>query len=263
VRCNGTDVAYDDAGEGGPPIVLVHGGAFCDRRYMGPLFTHFSKRHRVIAPDLRGHGESERVGPISNEQFADDLAALCRHLALDSPVVIGHSTGGHAALELAGRHADVPSAVVLLDIGPLEWAPDKQQANRGLASLLRGENGKGVLRQVASAMLPEREPFLGRAELLDRVGSASPDVFADLIESDLAWDARAAAARVPTPTPTLLIVSDHPLVDLEEFRSHCSHALVARTVGSGHFHQLVVPDQINAMIERFLELNGLASRPHS
>jgi pimeloyl-ACP methyl ester carboxylesterase len=260
-HCNGIDIAYDDAGLGTPPIVLVHGGAFCDRRYMRPLFTHFSEHHRVIAPDLRGHGESQRIGPISNEQFADDLAALCAELAIESPVIVGHSTGGHAALELAGRHPEVPSALVLLDIGPLEWAPAQQQENRGLTALLRGESGHGVLKHVAAAMLPESEPFPGRTELIDDVGSASPDVFAELIESDLVWDARAAAERVPASTPTLLIASDHPLLDLDEFRVHCAHALIARTVGSGHFHQLVVPDQIISMVERFLNLNELALEP--
>ena len=259
VECNGIRIAFDAAGSGGPPIVLVHGGAFCDRHFMRPLFERFSTRHLVVAPDLRGHGESERGGPISNEQFADDLAALCRELSLESPVVIGHSTGGHAALELAGRHPEVPTAIVLLDIGPLEWTAERQVANQGLASALRSEHGGEVLQRVAAAMLPASESFPARAELIGRAGGASASVFADLIEADLTWDARGAAKRVPTTTPTLLVVSDRPLLDADEFRRHCPHALVGRTVGSGHFHQLVVPDQVIAMIERFLAIQGLAS----
>jgi pimeloyl-ACP methyl ester carboxylesterase len=253
-ECNGARLVFDDGGGGDPPLLLVHGGAFCDRRYVAPLFAHFTTRHRVVAPDLRGHGESSREGPIANEQFADDLASLCRELSLDGPVVIGHSSGGHAALELARRHPEVARALVLLDIGPLAWPAERVAGNQRLAAGLRTDAGPTILRAVAESMMPASEPFPDRDALLDRVRLASPEVFAQLIEADLGWDGAGAASACPESTPVLLVVADHPLVEPEELRRHCPHAMVGRTVGSGHFHQLVVPDQVIAMIERFLVL---------
>ena len=262
VFCNGARIAYDDAGAGDPPIVLVHGGAFCDRLHMAPLFDHFLRRHRVVSMDLRGHGDSDRVGPISNEQFADDIAALCHESDIHVPVVIGHSTGGHAALELAGRHPGLAAAIVLLDIGPMAWEGARAEANRGLAKALRGANGSEVLAMVAAAMLPESEPFAARPQILDRASSASPAVFAELIENDLAWDGAAAASRCAPRTPVLAVVSDHPLLDVDDFTRRCPHAMLGRTVGSGHFHQLVVPAQVIAMVERFMDVKGLRDRVH-
>jgi pimeloyl-ACP methyl ester carboxylesterase len=260
VSCDDARIAFEDVGSGSPAIVLIHGGAFCDRRHMAPLAQHFAPSHRVVSIDLRGHGESDRVGPISNEQFADDIATLTTALGLESPVVVGHSTGGHAALELVGRHPAVAGAVVLLDIGPLSWDDSSAERNRGLAAMLRGDSGSAVLDMVAAAMMPEADSFDGRSELLERVRLASPEIFAELIESDLVWDGAGAVARCPATTPLLVIVSDHPLLDVDDFRRRCPHAMVGRTVGSGHFHQLVVPNQVTAMIDRFLEINRLSHR---
>ncbi|HUR76529.1 MAG TPA: alpha/beta hydrolase [Acidimicrobiales bacterium] len=256
LSCNGAVLAYEDAGSGSPPLIVIHGGAFCDRTHMRPLIEHFSQHHRVVAPDLRGHGASEAVGPIANAQFADDIAVLCDQLVLEDPVLVGHSTGGHAALEFAGRHPGRAAAVVLLDIGPLSWSTELAERNHRLAAALRSDAGPQVLQAVAGAMLPADQPFAGREEAVAKSRSASPLVFADLIESDLAWDGKAAAARCPSSTPTLLVSSDSPLVEFAEFGDLCPHALMEQTVGGGHFLQLVVPDQVIAVIERFLARNA-------
>lgn len=256
---NGANLAYEETGSGDRRSSW-YGGAFCDRTHMPhmrPLIEHFSKNHRVVAPDLRGHGASEAVGPISNEQFADDIAFLCDELGDEHPVLVGHSTGGHAALEFAGRYPGKASAIVLLGVGPLSWPTELAERNRRLATALRSEGGQQVLQAVATAMLPAEPTFAGRDEAVAKAASASPQVFADLIESDLEWEGRAAAARCPSTTPTLLVVSDNPLVQFAEFGALCTHAVMEQPVGGGHFHQLVVPDQVIAMIERFLAHNEL------
>jgi pimeloyl-ACP methyl ester carboxylesterase len=56
---DGVRLAYEESGSGSPPIVLVHGWT-CNHTYFSPQREHFSKRHRVIAVDLRGHGESDK-----------------------------------------------------------------------------------------------------------------------------------------------------------------------------------------------------------
>ena len=54
--------------------------------------------------------------------------------------------------------------------------------------------------------------------------------------------------------PLLAIVAERPYLDHAELRELCPHALTGQTVGAGHFHQLVVPGQINAMLDRFIAL---------
>lgn len=254
IDAEGFSLFYEEAGEGDPPILLVHGGAFCNHHYMTPIFERLRHHHRVVSIDLRGHGDSDRAadGIYSNVAFADDLALACNRLELVRPVVIGHSSGGNAALEFSVRHPSIPSAVVLLDAGPLRQPVDTHSMHRGLIDMLRSDNGPAVLRTVAEQMMPATEDFPGRRQLLEDVSHASPEVFAALIESDLDWNGEetAAACRVPV----LHLVADKPLVSADDFRRACPHAMTAQTVGAGHFHQLVVPDQVNAMIERFLRV---------
>jgi pimeloyl-ACP methyl ester carboxylesterase len=246
------EMFVQESGRGDPTILLVH-GAMGDHRFMQPQFDHFRRAHRTVSVDLRGHGESPPASSThSNDGYADDLAMVCRSLNLVRPVVVGHSTGGNVALALAARHGEVPGAIVLLEAGPLRREDKEQESLRGLVAELRGPDGSAVLREVVESMFGPRDEFQDRRELLERACGASPTVFADIVESDLLWDGRAAAAACAVPT--LAVVADQPSMNVAEFAQLVPTALVGRTVGSGHFHQLVVPDQVNAMIERFVEL---------
>jgi pimeloyl-ACP methyl ester carboxylesterase len=98
----------------GAPLVLVHGG-FVDLRMWDPQVDHFSRTHRVIRYDLRGHG---RTGPsersaYSIHLFADDLVALLDHLGVDRATVCGVSLGGMIAQAFAVAYPDRLSALVL------------------------------------------------------------------------------------------------------------------------------------------------------
>src|SRR4051812_10389490 len=112
---NDVTLAYEDAGQGEPPMVLVHCWT-CDHTFFTPQIQHFSHNHRVIAVDLRGHGESDKPRQdYTVEGVADDLTWLCDQVGLQQPVVVGHSMGGNVALELARRYPALPAAIVLLD----------------------------------------------------------------------------------------------------------------------------------------------------
>ncbi len=107
-----------------PPLVLLHGfmdSAEAFAQTMAPL----SDRWRVIAPDQRGHGCSDHIGPGGYYHFTDyvmDLDAIIGALVLDDeprPVVVGHSMGASVALYYAGAFPERVRGLVLVDgIGP-------------------------------------------------------------------------------------------------------------------------------------------------
>ena len=108
----GSRMRYFVGGEG-PPLILVHGlgGAAANWTELAPLLV---PNHRLLVPDLPGHGGSEALPAVSGlEPFADRVAALAAREGMLPAPVVGHSLGGAVVLRLALRHPDAVSAVVL------------------------------------------------------------------------------------------------------------------------------------------------------
>jgi pimeloyl-ACP methyl ester carboxylesterase len=105
----GHTIGFDEYGEGGRPIVLIH-GLLMNRRMFGRLGPALAERgNRVICVDLLGHGRSDQPEDLrlySMPLFAEQVVALLDHLELEAAVVGGTSLGANVALELAVRHPD-------------------------------------------------------------------------------------------------------------------------------------------------------------
>lgn len=104
----------------GPPLVLLHGGS-AHARWWDFVAAELSPAHRVIALDLRGHGDSSRVEPASYlvEDYVADLEAFVAELRLGPFVLVGHSLGGYVALSFAaGSAASELRGVVAVDTRP-------------------------------------------------------------------------------------------------------------------------------------------------
>lgn len=235
----------------GPAAVLVHGWC-CDRSFLDPQREHLRRDHTVVALDLRGHGESE---PSADDaytigDFADDVAVVVAEAGLEAPVIIGHSMGALVALECAAR-GDARAAV-LLDSAPL-------LDERGKASFLRSadavaEDHDGAWRRafVDRLLLPTDQ--VRRDEIRERMPRASVSVAAAAMRGMGEYDAAAAFRRIRTP---VLAIAAARGEDLRPVRELCPGLVTGQTVGAGHFHQLEVPDQVNAMITRFLAIQAL------
>ncbi|MFJ3672931.1 alpha/beta fold hydrolase [Streptomyces sp. NPDC090106] len=118
---NGNRLFHTDEGptaeSGGETVLLVHGGT-CDSHDWSAQIAAFSARHRVIAPDLRGHGRSSGLtGGMRPRDFAADLAELLDGIGTGPVVVVGHSLGAVVASVLAVEHPSLVRAVVAVDPG--------------------------------------------------------------------------------------------------------------------------------------------------
>jgi pimeloyl-ACP methyl ester carboxylesterase len=111
---NGISMYYEIHGPDGTPLVLIHGGGSTIGTSFGKVLPLLAADFRVIAVELQGHGHSsDRDGPESFEQDADDVAALIHHLSVPRALFFGFSNGGHVALQLAARHPRLVAGLIL------------------------------------------------------------------------------------------------------------------------------------------------------
>jgi 3-oxoadipate enol-lactonase len=97
-------MAHEDCGTG-PAVVLLHGFPLCRRMWQPQIAALVEGGYRVIAPDLRGFGESAAPdGPYSMNVYADDVVGLLDALGIERAVVGGMSMGGYVLLNLLERH---------------------------------------------------------------------------------------------------------------------------------------------------------------
>ena len=248
---DGVELFYAEAGTGEPPVLLVHGWT-CDHTAMAPLFTYFRRSHRVITVDLRGHGESDKPEQeYTMAVFADDLAWMCGELGLEKPIVIGHSMGGIIAVEVAARFPDLPSVVVTLD-SPVVASAALLDRVKPLVEGVHSPAFRELQDQFVDSMfLPtdnqERKARI-KAGMLNTPQHVTVSAFDNVLKDTV------SAVRA-CKVPLLVLAAAESLSDLPRLREVCPNVVTGQTVGAGHFHQLEVPEQITAMIERFLAVS--------
>jgi pimeloyl-ACP methyl ester carboxylesterase len=250
VTRNGVRLAFDEAGAGERSMLLVH-GMQCNHTHMLPQLQYFSRTHHVVAVDLRGHGDSDKPhGTYSNQEFNDDLIYLCNELGLRRPVAMGHSFGGSNLLNLTAEHPDFLSGLVILDSGI-----------RTLA------NKVGELKAVGELTQEQRRAFLGdrlfgrddppvlKEKILDQMLAVPDHVASAMRDTVLGFDGGGAATVCRIPA--LFLLADRPFTDAETLAGLGENWRIGQIVGAGHFIQLIAAAQVNAMVDRFLDVAGL------
>ncbi|WDZ83548.1 alpha/beta fold hydrolase [Micromonospora cathayae] len=256
-RQTAAGMRYWTYGHGGPETYLLVHGWCCHHGFMEPIAGHLAGRHaRVIAVDMPGHGESppppEGYGVA---QLAARLRALAAALDLRRVVVIGHSLGGVWSLEAAAGDRDRFTGLVMLD-SAVAGAPGSAEAIAQVAESLRTDTS-GTVREsiVRSYFLPRSDPRLVEW-VVREMARPTTEVAYEPIAGLAAYVGAEGdvAALTRWDRPLLYIGSNAPFADRARLIELAPQADYGLTVGSGHFVQLEVPNQTNAMIDRHLQL---------
>ncbi len=172
IRHRGQLLSYTDLGPVSAPVVLLIHGMVSDSSTFARAAEQLAELgHRVIAPDLLGHGDSDK--PVEGYQladFADSLGALLTELGLAGATVVGHSFGGAVAMQLAHQRPELVRRLVLVSAGGL---------GRRVHPVLRAATlpgAHGLVRFVVN----RRTAAIYRRPLLHRSLRLSPDVVANL-----------------------------------------------------------------------------------
>lgn len=244
-------IVYEVAGTGEPAVVLIH-GAFGSRANVRAQRNHLAARHRVLTIDLPGHGDSDvPESGFCVRDFARDVIGVCEDAGIERAVLCGHSMP--VALEAATLRPALAAGVVLLDGVVLFPEPVRSEALTSLVPALETDSWMEALRGFFGRLLGPRATADLRARVLEQMGRVPRQMPAcfmrDLMSTDF-------AAQLSASTCPLLYVHAWAPADLQRLRRLRPDALVGCVVGSGHWLSLQVPDQVNAMLDTFLEIVG-------
>jgi len=118
LELHGDRVAYRDAGSG-ETLLLIHGMAGSSETWRA-VIPQLAKKYRVIAPDLLGHGQSDKPrGDYSLGAFAVWLRDLLDELGVTRATIVGQSLGGGVAMQFVYQHPDYCQRLVLISSGGL------------------------------------------------------------------------------------------------------------------------------------------------
>jgi pimeloyl-ACP methyl ester carboxylesterase len=238
-------LAYEAVGTGDPAVMFIHG-------------AHLSGRRHVVALDLRGHGESTIPTEVHIEDFAADVIAVADEVDLQSVVLCGHSMAGVVALKAAAARPELVRGVIMLDSPVLFPEPLRQLGLANLVPALATDHWLAAMRGYFSSRIldPQDPPGLA-ARVMAAVGRTRPEfartLFTSLFASDYADDLKDA------PCPLLYVHAKAP-TDLQRLLELRPDAMVGQVVGSGHYLMLSVPAQVNAMLDRFLDVVDATAR---
>jgi len=259
---NRVELFYTDVGKpDSAPIVLIHGFSFSSEMWHDQIemLKDYKKNFRIIAYDLRGHGQSEvGDGQYTLELFVDDLIALLDYLKITKTILCGFSMGGYIALRAIERNPDRFSALILCDTTSV--------ADSNEAKIRRSDSIKLIKKQGVAQFA---EGFL-KAIFAPKTFETNPDAINQIRRIILANSALgvcgallAMAARTDTTqslskisVPALVLVGEHdsvtPPIAAKNMHDRIPNSKLHLIENAAHMSNLENPSMFNERLTEFL-----------
>ena len=257
-RVRGIEMAYDDTGGGGAALVLLHGFPF-DRSMWRGQAAALGGEFRVVAPDLRGFGETPAGdGEITMESLAEDVAALLDALNLPRVTLCGLSMGGYVAFEFFRKFPGRVRALVLADTRPQGDPEDARRTREETAQRAMNEGMEPIVESMLPKLLTQ-----GTREHGGEVVEAVRAMMLATRPASAAAALRAMAVRrdqtdlLPSiNVPTLIVVgaedSITPPADSEAMSAKIEGSRLVVVEGAGHLSNVERPEEFDGALVEFL-----------
>ncbi|MGI5289244.1 alpha/beta fold hydrolase [Nonomuraea polychroma] len=244
---NGIDLYYEVLGadQPGPPLIMLHGGAYTFHLSFDSLLPALTAERKVIGVELQGHGhtaDSDR--PFSVRQCAEDVIALLDHLGVERADLFGYSLGGLVSTEVAVSAPDRVGRVVLA------------------ASHFRSTRSEAYYPEITaleldSPRMPTEEESTAMKRAYDEVAPNPEDFFPFVAKIQPAvhdFEGWTDEQLAQLTMPVLIIIGDTDFVRLEhsvEMKQLLPNAQLAILPGTKHL-QVIRPDLVLPMVTAFL-----------
>lgn len=246
----------------GQPLLLVHGFPL-DHTMWRAQVSELAKDCRVIAPDLRGFGQSSPItaddAVVTMAQYADDLAALLCALNINEPVTFcGFSMGGYIAWQFAARHANQLGRLILCDTKVAADPKEAAENRHKLAAKVLAEGSQAA----ADAMLPKlfsKRSIESKAPCVEETRQTilrtRPQAIAAALRGMAARDDFTAMLPAISVPSLVLCGAEDAISTPAEMRSIAAaipRAEYAEIPAAGHMSPVEDPEAVNQAIRKFL-----------
>jgi pimeloyl-ACP methyl ester carboxylesterase len=253
-KLNSTQIHYESHGKGKEALVLVHGWG-CNLNHWRDQIPELSKRNRVIALDLPGHGLSDK--PETNydmDLFAAAIEAVMKDAGVERAVLVGHSMGTPVARQFYRKYPQKTLAIVIVD-GGLRPFGTKEQREQFMAPL-RGPNWKEAVAPM-SAFMTSTLPEADKTRVKTSFESTPHHVLVSAMEA-MGEDALYATDKINVPVLAILAKTPFWAPDTEQFlRSLAPDLEFQMWEGVDHFLFMGQPKEFNAAVIAFLNKKNL------
>jgi pimeloyl-ACP methyl ester carboxylesterase len=255
-------LATIEAGEGGRPLLLVHGFTGAKEDFAGHLDALAGAGWHVVAPDLPGHGETHPADfAFGFDAYAGVLLALVDDLGWERFAVLGHSMGGVVVQHLVLDHPARIGALVLMDTSPDSFGIDAEivdlacetVATQGMRPLLELQRSLGSPLDSDAALALRADPSWAEAQDAKFL-RCSPEMYVAMAR--LLTTAPSRAERLGRlDIPTLVLVGEGDVLlraPSDRLAAAIPGARLVVVPGAGHSPQVENPDAWFAAVGGFL-----------
>lgn len=265
VNVDGVSIYFERHGDVGEPLVLVHGytGDITDWRYQIP---EFSKTHRMLVMDHRGHGKSDAPADracYTIETLADDVEAVVAAAGFERYHLLGHSMGGAVVQEIALRSPQKLMSLTLHDTSYRFAATRSETVKKWIAArnVLAEKRGMAAVANMPGVGKPP--PYMSeerRAEEKERLSRMSVDGFIGCWGALETWEGvKERAHEIAAPTLVIYGSLDGPLVEASKrLAAIIPGATLVEIPDAGHSPQYERPELFNAALRAHLERHATA-----
>lgn len=259
---DGTPISYEIYGDGEPALLFVHGWS-CDARYWRAQVPHFSKKHRVVALDLAGHGHSGMSrAKYTMGAFGEDVRAVAEAAGNGSVILIGHSMGGSVIAEAARLMPNRVIGLIGIDtLENIEYPMTRLELEKMISPLEK--NFRTESRRFIGEMIsPGNDPQL-RDWILADISAAPPAVSLSAMNEMMTQYVTTEAARVfeNIRIPVITVNGDLWPIDYEANRRHMFSYDAIVLKKADHFLMMNRPEEFNRALEKAIHrLSGKSAR---